>query len=54
MTTKPFGAGDGGQHTSRLWQKILAGMIEIVGVLVVAEQHGIDVAERLGAERGAG
>ena len=54
VTTKPLGAGDGGQHTSRLWQKILAGMIEIVGVLVMAEQDRIDVADRLGPERWAG
>jgi hypothetical protein len=29
-------------------------MIEIVGVLVVTEQHGIDFADRVGAERRTG
>ena len=34
-------------------EKCLAGMIEIVGMLVVAEQHRVDLADRVGRHRGA-
>jgi hypothetical protein len=54
MTAEPFGACNRCQDAFGLGEKRLTRMIEIVRVLVVTEQHGIDFADRLGAERGAG
>ena len=54
MTAEPFGAGLGGQHAFCHFKKFLAGIVEIVGVLVVAEQHRVDVADLVGRERGTG
>jgi len=52
MAAEPLRAGDGRQDAFGLGEKRLTRMIEIVRVLVVTEQHGIDFADRLGAERG--
>ena len=54
MATEPLRASNGRQDAFGLGEKRLSRMIEIVRVLVVTEQHGIDFADRLGAERGAG
>jgi hypothetical protein len=48
VTVEPFGAGDRRQDTPGTVQKIPSRVIEIIGVLVVTEQHGIDVADRIG------
>jgi len=54
MSPQPLRARDRRQHAARLGQKVASRMIEIVRVLVMAEQHGIDVTDGVGAERGAG
>jgi hypothetical protein len=48
---EPLCTHDRGQHPLCLGEKIPAGIVEIVGVLVVAEQDGIDLADRLRTER---
>jgi hypothetical protein len=52
--TESFGAGNRRQDAAGPGQEIPSRMIEIVGVLVVTEQHGIDFADRVGAERRTG
>ncbi len=54
MTAEPVRADDGRQQALGLRQEIPPGMIEIVGMLIVAQQHGVDLADRIGAERRAG
>ena len=54
MAAEPFGACNRRQDAIGLGEKRLTRMIEIVRVLVVTEQHGIDFTDRLGGERGAG
>ena len=52
QVAEPLGAGLRRQHALRLFKEIPAGMVEIVGMLVVAQQHRIDRADIAHAERG--
>jgi hypothetical protein len=51
VAAESLGAGFGGQHALCLGQKVLAGMIEVIRMLVVAEQHRIDIADGLRLKR---
>ena len=53
MPTEPLCADFRRQHALGGFEKIAPRMIEIVRMLVVAEQHGIDLADIIGAERRA-
>lgn len=53
MVTEPPCTHDRGQHALCLAEKLPAGIVEIVGVLIVAEQHSIDFADGLCADRRA-
>ena len=57
MPAEPSGARLGGEHAPGLAEQRLARMVEIVSVLVVAEQHGVDGAQlvcRQGRSRSLG
>jgi hypothetical protein len=53
MTAEPLRTDFRRQHALGGFEKIAPRMIEIVRMLVVAEQHGIDLADIIGAERRA-
>ncbi len=53
IAAEPLGASLGREHAAGLRQEMAAAVIEIVGVLIVAEQHGIDGAEIVGVQGGA-
>ena len=52
MAAQAFCAGLGRQHALCVFEKRAAGIVEIVGVLVVAEQDRIDRADRVGLQCG--
>jgi hypothetical protein len=45
VAAEPPGANHRGEHATGAWQEGATGMVEIVRVLVVAQQHGIDRAD---------
>ena len=44
MSAEPIGADHRREHARHLGQEFAAERVEIVGMLIVAEQHGIDGA----------
>lgn len=52
IAAKPAGRGRGGEYAAGLGKKGTAGDVEIVGVLVVAEEHRVDGAGLLSEHRG--
>jgi hypothetical protein len=54
VISKPLGAGLRRQYARGFREKVLAGMIEIVRMLVMTEQYRIDRADCVGAQRRAG
>src|SRR5208337_2256684 len=50
---EPLRAGARGKHSAGLIEKRPAAPVEIVGMLVMTEEHGVDPAHLIGGERGA-
>src|SRR5579885_883070 len=51
MTAEPPGADDGGEHARDAFEEFAPRVVEIVGVLIVTEQHGIDGADSIERQR---
>ena len=50
VAAEPLGAGFRRQHAPCFFEKLAAGMIEVVRMLVVAEQHRVDLADLVRAQ----